>query len=63
MTESGSEDVLEWVERIAMYCADQDGVPLIAGRVLGWLMICDARRRSPPRSGRAGLRCRPTCGC
>jgi len=38
--------VLEWVERLAKYCADQDGVPLIAGRVLGWLMICDPPEQS-----------------
>jgi hypothetical protein len=33
------DEVLEWVERIAKYCSDQDGVPLIAGRILGWLTI------------------------
>lgn len=33
-------DVLVWVERIAKYCADQDGLPLIAGRILGWLTVC-----------------------
>lgn len=36
-----SEDVLRWVEQVATYFADQDRVPLIAGRILGWLMICD----------------------
>ena len=36
---------LEWVERIAMYLA-RDGVPPIAGRVLGWLMICDPPEQS-----------------
>ncbi|WP_229716191.1 GbsR/MarR family transcriptional regulator [Mangrovihabitans endophyticus] len=41
-----SAAVLEWVERLAKYCADQDGVPLIAGRVLGWLMICDPPEQS-----------------
>ena len=41
-----SAEVLEWVERIAKYCSDQDGVPLIAGRVLGWLMICDPPEQS-----------------
>jgi hypothetical protein len=41
-----SADVLEWVERLAKYCSDQDGVPLIAGRVLGWLMICDPPEQS-----------------
>ena len=37
---------LAWVERVAKYCADQDGVPLIAGRVLGWLIICDPPEQS-----------------
>lgn len=40
------DEVLGWVERIAKYCADQDGLPLIAGRVLGWLMICDPPEQS-----------------
>jgi hypothetical protein len=35
-----ADEILEWVERIAKYCADQDGLPLIAGRILGWLTIC-----------------------
>lgn len=35
-----------WVERIARYFADQDRVPLIAGRILGWLMICDPPEQS-----------------
>jgi len=33
-------EVLDWVERIAKYCADQDGLPMIAGRILGWLTVC-----------------------
>jgi DNA-binding transcriptional regulator GbsR (MarR family) len=37
--EPPTDEVLRWVERIAKYCADQDGVPLIAGRILGWLTI------------------------
>jgi DNA-binding transcriptional regulator GbsR (MarR family) len=32
--------VLDWVERVAMYLS-ADGVPPMAGRILGWLMICD----------------------
>lgn len=39
VTSPPSDEALGWVERIAKYCADQDGVPLIAGRVLGWLTI------------------------
>ncbi|WP_275003447.1 GbsR/MarR family transcriptional regulator [Promicromonospora iranensis] len=37
--------VLEWVERVSMYLA-RDGVPPIAGRVLGWLMVCDPPEQS-----------------
>lgn len=39
------DSVLEWVERISMYLA-RDGVPPIAGRVLGWLMVCDPPEQS-----------------
>ena len=41
-----SDEVLRWVERIAKYCADQDGVPLIAGRILGWLMVAELAEQS-----------------
>ncbi|GAA5008845.1 hypothetical protein [Actinopolymorpha pittospori] len=34
-------DVLGWVEQTAKYLRDQDRMPLIAGRIFGWLMICD----------------------
>lgn len=37
--------LLEWVEQVAMYLA-RDGVPPIAGRVLGWLMVCDPPEQS-----------------
>jgi hypothetical protein len=40
------EELLDWVERIAKYLNDQDRMPLIAGRVLGWLMICDPPEQS-----------------
>ena len=39
------QPVLEWVERVSMYLA-RDGVPPIAGRVLGWLMVCDPPEQS-----------------
>ena len=39
------ERLLEWVERVAVYLA-RDGVPPIAGRVLGWLMVCDPAEQS-----------------
>lgn len=40
------DEVLEWVERIARYCAEQDGLPLIAGRILGWLTVCTPAEQS-----------------
>jgi len=39
------EQLLEWVEQVAMYLA-RDGVPPIAGRILGWLMVCDPPEQS-----------------
>jgi hypothetical protein len=35
------DEVLEWVELVARYVWAQDRMPMIAGRILGWLMICD----------------------
>jgi DNA-binding transcriptional regulator GbsR (MarR family) len=43
---SEHDELLAWVERIATYCAQQDGLPRIAGRVLGWLMVCDPPEQS-----------------
>jgi DNA-binding MarR family transcriptional regulator len=37
----GGDEVLEWVEQVAKYVWDQDRMPMIAGRILGWLLICD----------------------
>lgn len=42
---SEREQLLEWVERVAMYLS-RDGVPPIAGRTLGWLMVCDPPEQS-----------------
>jgi hypothetical protein len=38
--------ILDWVERIAQHFAQQDRLPLIAGRIVGWLMICDPPEQS-----------------
>lgn len=46
MTDLDRDTALAWVERVAKYCVDQDGVPLIAGRILGWLIICDPPEQS-----------------
>ncbi|GAA3307961.1 GbsR/MarR family transcriptional regulator [Nonomuraea dietziae] len=42
---SEDEQLLEWAEQVAMYLA-RDGVPPIAGRILGWLMVCDPPEQS-----------------
>ncbi|MFY1672152.1 GbsR/MarR family transcriptional regulator [Plantactinospora sp. WMMB334] len=39
------ERLLGWVEQVAMYLA-RDGVPPIAGRILGWLMVSDPPEQS-----------------
>jgi DNA-binding transcriptional regulator GbsR (MarR family) len=41
-----SDEVLEWVDRVAAFLAEQYGQPPIAGRILGWLMICDPPEQS-----------------
>lgn len=38
---ASEDEVLGWVEQVATYLWHQDRMPMIAGRILGWLMICD----------------------
>ena len=35
-----------WAERAAAFFAEQYGIPPIAGRILGWLMVCDPPAQS-----------------
>jgi len=37
--------LLEWVEQVTAFLA-RDGFPPIAGRILGWLLICDPPEQS-----------------
>jgi hypothetical protein len=30
-----------WLDQVALFCAEHCGIPPRAGRILGWLMICD----------------------
>ncbi|RSM69649.1 transcriptional regulator [Kibdelosporangium aridum] len=39
------DQLLDWVERVSMFLA-ADGVPPMAGRILGWLMVCDPPEQS-----------------
>lgn len=41
MSDKQREHLLAWVERVAAFFAQQNGLPLITGRALGWLMVCD----------------------
>lgn len=36
----GAEQVLQYIEDLALVC-EQGGWPRIAGRILGWLLLCD----------------------
>ncbi len=38
-------ELMNWVERVATFLS-RDGVPPIAGRIMGWLMICDPAEQS-----------------
>jgi DNA-binding MarR family transcriptional regulator len=42
---SGHELLLQWVDQVAAFLA-RDGMPPIAGRVLGWLMVCEPAEQS-----------------
>lgn len=46
----GVEELRAWAERVATYFAQQNGLPPIAGRVIGWLLVCD-----PPEQSAAQL--------
>jgi DNA-binding transcriptional ArsR family regulator len=48
--EPSRDELLAWVERVATFFAQQNGLPPISGRALGWLMICD-----PPEQSAAEL--------
>jgi len=38
--------VADWIERVANFFAEQNGLPPITGRALGWLLICDPPEQS-----------------
>ncbi|MFC7623888.1 GbsR/MarR family transcriptional regulator [Microlunatus sp. GCM10028923] len=42
---TATDEQLQWIERVATYLA-RDGMPPIAGRVLGWLMISEPAEQS-----------------
>jgi DNA-binding MarR family transcriptional regulator len=40
------EQLLAWVERVAMLFHNDSGLPPITGRIFGWLMVCDPPEQS-----------------
>ena len=40
------EQLLPWVERVAMLFHNESGLPPITGRIFGWLMVCDPPEQS-----------------
>ena len=53
MTESANtfpspdpERLRDWVERVATFFVDLNGLPPITGRIVGWLLICDPAEQS-----------------
>lgn len=45
MTEPTEGDLLDYVEEVARLFA-RDGLPLITGRIIGWLLVCDPPEQS-----------------
>ena len=46
MEGSGGRDLTHWVETLALQFAQIGGLPLIAGRIVGWLMVCEPAEQS-----------------
>ncbi|MFD4192957.1 GbsR/MarR family transcriptional regulator [Amycolatopsis thermoflava] len=46
MAEPEHDELRAWVEEVATFFAEQYGQPPIAGRILGWLMVCDPPEQS-----------------
>jgi len=40
------DQLSSWVERVATFFAEHYGLPPITGRILGWLLICEAPEQS-----------------
>lgn len=52
MPDPSDEQLLSYVEEIAALFA-RDGLPLILGRIIGWLMVCDPPEQSAAEIGAA----------
>jgi DNA-binding transcriptional regulator GbsR (MarR family) len=46
METGGDKRLGEWIEAIALHFAQVGGLPLIAGRIVGWLMVCEPAEQS-----------------
>jgi DNA-binding transcriptional regulator GbsR (MarR family) len=49
----GPAAITDWIERMSAFCGSEYGLPPTAGRVLGWLMICDPPEQTAAQIGAA----------
>jgi hypothetical protein len=40
------KELIQWIERVAVFWSSQSGLPPITGRIVGWLMISDPSEQS-----------------
>ncbi|WP_188187206.1 GbsR/MarR family transcriptional regulator [Nonomuraea sp. SYSU D8015] len=52
MADPDDQELLAYVEDVAGLFA-RDGLPLITGRIIGWLMVCDPPEQSAQQIGQA----------
>lgn len=52
MPEPSDQERVQFVEELARLFA-RDGMPMIRGRIIGWLMVCDPPEQTPAQIGAA----------
>jgi len=48
-----SDEIQQWIERVAAAFAQHFGLPPVTGRILGWLLICNPAEQSASEIARA----------
>ena len=46
-------EILDWVEKLALRLSEVGSLPLIAGRILGWLMVCEPAEQTADEIAKA----------
>src|SRR5512140_374200 len=52
MSGAGDHELREWVEQLAILL-ERDGLPRMAGRVFGWLLVCEPAEQGSEELARA----------